>query len=561
MDFNELGLSHQLLTAINEMGFTVPTPIQQKAIPFLLQSEGDLIALAATGTGKTAAFGLPLLQNLSIQNKNITALILCPTRELCRQIAKELESFSRHIEHIDVVAVYGGAAIGPQIQKIKKGAQVVVATPGRIKDLQSRGVADLSNIELLVLDEADEMLNMGFEEDLNAILSQTPNDKQIALFSATLSPRIAQIAKNYLKNPKEISVGEKNKTVDTVEHRYHLVYHTQRYIALRHILDFNTDFYGIIFCKTKQSTAELSAALILDGYKAEALHGDVAQQQRDIVMQRFRDRAISILVATDVAARGIDVDSLTHVVHYELPEDPEAYIHRSGRTGRANKKGVSIAIVSPTEKRRLLFIQKMTKAPIQPMDLPTQKEIFAKRLEGLIQTLASHPEYKFKKWLGSYENQFDEISKEQLLDRLLAAEFGSLISFYQEAQEIRNVPNDMGKVKPPRSEAKGGSNKGGRSGQKNGGRFQNRKGGSSGYIKVVVGLGKKDGVSPKDVMGYINKTTGNRFINIGAIKICGDHCVVDIESEYANMVLTKSNNKKFDSKTVYVKPFNSKGKK
>ena len=553
MDFNELGLSHQLLTAIKEMGFAVPTPIQEKAIPFLLESKGDLIALAATGTGKTAAFGLPLLQNLKLKDSVISALILCPTRELCRQITKELMDFSKYMAHIDVVAVYGGAPIGPQIQKIKRGAQVVVATPGRIKDLQNRGVADLSHIKLLVLDEADEMLNMGFEEDLTEILSHTPNSKQIALFSATLSSRIGQIAKGYLKDPYEISVGEKNKTVDTVEHRYHLVYHTQRYIALRRILDFNSEFYGIIFCKTKQSTADITAALILDGYKAEALHGDIAQQQRDTVMQRFRDGLISILVATDVAARGIDVDNLTHVVHYELPEDPEAYIHRSGRTGRANKKGVSIAIVSPTEKKRLLFIQKLSKTPIALHPLPSVKEIFSRRLESFASSLLEESYYELKKWLVDYEERFKNITREQLLERLLNFEFGSLISYYQNCEEIRVVAGENEKNKNLSQQDKRKFSSKIKSSPRRSSCF-------SGYRKIVVSLGKKDGINPKDVMGYINKTTLNRSISIGSIKIYSDHSIVEIEEEYIDLVLAKANNKKFDSKTVYVKLYTVKGK-
>lgn len=601
MEMTELGLSQPLLKAISEMGFLQPTPIQEEAIPFLLENQGDLIALAATGTGKTAAFGLPLLQKLDTSVDSVQALVLCPTRELCRQITAELENFSRFLPAVSVVAIYGGASIGKQIQQLRHKVEVVIATPGRIKDLQERKAVDLSSIKMLVLDEADEMLNMGFEEDLTAILSQTPEEKQTALFSATLSPRIAKIANHYLHSPKEISVGVKNQARSSVEHYHYLVYHTQRYQALRRILDFNFDFYGIVFCKTRQTTADVASWLVRDGYKAEALHGEVAQIQRDTVMRRFRSGEIKILIATDVAARGIDVGNLTHVVHYELPEDSEAYIHRSGRTGRVDKTGISLAIVSPSERRKLSFLERLVKRKIELKELPSVTEIIERRLallrEELISFLQAESEEKecsegelveeghfsktkqgkerLKKSMVSqqkkamrlealmppYRGIFTDFSKEQLIDFLLNSKLDHFLRYYESCDPIKRVASiaagrstDRERKYAEPKEKKAGSEF-----------FKERRGAASSrkisakridgggkYQRFFVSLGKKDEIQPKDLIGFINQSTGDRTIPIGQIEMKSSFSFVEIESAYSDLVLKKSNGYLFKKRVIAV---------
>lgn len=593
MEMTELGLSQPLLKAISEMGFLQPTPIQEEAIPFLLENQGDLIALAATGTGKTAAFGLPLLQKLDTSVDSVQALVLCPTRELCRQITTELENFSRFLPAISVVAVYGGASIGKQIQQLRHKVEVVIATPGRIKDLQERKAVDLSSIKMLVLDEADEMLNMGFEEDLTAILSQTPVEKQTALFSATLSPRIAKIANHYLRSPKEISVGVKNQARSSVEHYHYLVYHTQRYQALRRILDFNFDFYGIVFCKTRQTTADVAAWLVRDGYKAEALHGEVAQIQRDTVMRRFRSGEIKILIATDVAARGIDVGNLTHVVHYELPEDSEAYIHRSGRTGRVDKTGISLAIVSPSERRKLSFLERLVKRKIELKELPSVTEIIERRLallrEELLAFLQVGSEEKecsevepleegdssktkqgkerlkkamrLETLIPLYRGIFTDFSKEQLIDFLLNAKLDHFLRYYESCDPIKQVASIAAgrstdrerKYAEPKEKKAGGEFFKERRGAASSRRISaKRTDGGGKYQRFFISLGKKDEIQPKDLIGFINQSTGDRTIPIGQIEMKSSFSFVEIESSYCDLVLKKSNGYLFKKRVVAV---------
>lgn len=559
MKMNELGLSEPLLRAVTEMGFTEATPIQEAVIPFLLAESRDLIALAATGTGKTAAFGLPLLQRLIPSDSRIQTLVLCPTRELCRQISQEFARFSRFLPSFRMVSVYGGAAIGRQIQAIKAGAQVVVATPGRMKDLLQRGVADLSALSFLVLDEADEMLTMGFEEELRSILALTPDSKQTALFSATLSPRIASIAAGYLHHPEEISVGLKNQAAVTVEHTAFCVHAPERYTALRLLLDANPHFYGIVFCRTRQKTAELAAMLQSDGYPAEALHGDIAQLQRDAVMRRFRSGSIKILVATDVAARGIDVECLSHVVHYELPEDPEAYIHRSGRTGRVGREGKSVAVITPAERRRLPYLERCVHHPIELKPLPSFSEVLQQRLQGLAEAcrVPSEEQPLSPEIRRAVDDAFDSVDRDALIQALISKTLLPLIAYYQALPPLKPVP-----VKPIASKAPRGGGHRPQSAPYSGGKrpFSGKRAAFSGEgsrtARFFCSLGKKDGISPKDIIGFINQTTGNRSIPIGQIELKPSFSFFEVESSYRQTVLQKSNGAFFKKRRVKVEPVN-----
>src|SRR5690606_22878037 len=371
--FHDLGLNEKLLKAVDELGFVNPTPIQQKAIPQILSSEKDLIALAQTGTGKTAAFGLPILEQLSVESRTVQAIILCPTRELCLQITKDLENFSKHLGSVAIQPVYGGADALKQINGLKKNPQIVVGTPGRTLDLIKRGALKINHVTWVVLDEADEMLNMGFREDIDAILETTPEEKQVLLFSATMMKEVRRIASEYMYKPEEIAIGKTNEASNDVEHHYYMVRANDRYLALKRLADINPNIYGIVFCRTRRETKEVADALIEDGYNADALHGDLSQAQRDTVMDKFRRKQLQILVATDVAARGIDVNELTHVINYNLPDDPEVYVHRSGRTGRAGNKGVSIVIAHSREGRRLKELEKVIGRKIEAKQVPTGK--------------------------------------------------------------------------------------------------------------------------------------------------------------------------------------------
>jgi ATP-dependent RNA helicase DeaD len=384
LTFKELGLSPNLLKGIDALGFTNPTPIQEKIIPMFFETKNDIVGLAQTGTGKTAAFGLPIIEQIDVKDKSVQALILSPTRELCIQIAKDLDNFSKHVNGLEVVPVYGGASIDTQVRALKRGAQIVVATPGRMLDLIKRKAANLSNINTVVLDEADEMLNMGFRDELDGILEQTSNSKRTLLFSATMPKEVARIAKNYMNNPTQITVGKQNAGADNVHHVYYQVHAHNRYKALKRIADINPDIYGLVFCRTRMETKEVADKLIKDGYNADALHGDLSQAQRDHVMKRFRERTLQMLVATDVAARGIDVTEISHVINYNLPEDNEIYTHRSGRTGRAGKSGVSIAIVNYREINRIPQIEKLIQKSFEKLLVPSGEEICEKQLFKLI---------------------------------------------------------------------------------------------------------------------------------------------------------------------------------
>lgn len=439
--FTDLGLSAPVLKAISELGFEHPTEIQKQAIPVLLGGENDLVALAQTGTGKTAAFGLPLLERIDTGSRTTQAIILAPTRELCLQITNEMQSYARHIPGFSVVAVYGGASIQEQARSLKRGAHIIAATPGRIKDMISRGLADLSKVEYCVLDEADEMLNMGFYEDLTDILSHTPADKSTWLFSATMPDAVSRIAKDFMHQPVEVTVGGRNEATATVRHEYYLVSGRDRYAALRRLADANPGLFSVIFCRTKRDCQKVAEKLIEDGYNAGALHGDLSQQQRDLVMGAFRKRQLQMLVATDVAARGIDVDDVTHVIHYQLPDEIETYTHRSGRTGRAGKSGVSMIIMTRSERGRIRALERITGRPFEEIPLPSGKEICEIQLYHLADSIRNteiHPEVKA--YLPAVNDLLEGLDRDALIAKMVSVEFSRFAAFYSKTEDPKRSP-------------------------------------------------------------------------------------------------------------------------
>ena len=419
--FQELGVSEEILRAITELGYENPMPVQEEVIPYLLGNGNDVVALAQTGTGKTAAFGLPLIQKIEVKNRVPQALVLCPTRELCLQIAGDLTDYSKYVDGLRVLPVYGGSSIESQIRNLKKGVHIIVATPGRLLDLMERGTVKLGTIRDVVMDEADEMLNMGFTDSINAILADVPEDRNTLLFSATMSPEIARIAKNYLRDPKEITIGTRNEGNKNVNHLYYMVHAKDKYLALKRIVDYYPQIYGIIFCRTRKETQEIADKLIQDGYNADSLHGELSQQQRDLVMQKFRQRHLQLLVATDVAARGLDVDDLTHVIHYGLPDDTESYTHRSGRTGRAGKTGTSIAIMNLREKGRMREIEKIINKKFVAGEMPTGKQICEKQLIKVIDDIEKVKvnEEEIADFLPDIYRKLDWLEKEDIIKRMV----------------------------------------------------------------------------------------------------------------------------------------------
>ena len=424
--FKSLGLNAELLKAVEKLGFETPTDVQDKVIPILLEQDTDLVALAQTGTGKTAAFGFPMLQRIDSTNRRTQGLILSPTRELCIQITNDMVVYGKAIKGVNVVAIYGGANIQEQANKIKRGAQIVVATPGRLKDMIKRRLVDISAIKYCVLDEADEMLNMGFYEDIKDILTHTPNDKNSWLFSATMPPEVNRIAKKFMNNPQEITVGTKNSSAKNIDHQYFIVPGRERYAALRAVVSMNTDIFGVVFCRTKIETQKVADKLIQDGYKAAAIHGDLSQNQRDIVMQSFRKKRIQLLVATDVAARGIDVDDITHVINYQLPDETEVYTHRSGRTGRAGKKGTSIIFVTKSDRRKIKSIENKLQTKLSEIQMPSAEEVFTSKINHWVEQVKTTPiKSDLHNHLPKVINAFEELTKETLIELILSKEFKS----------------------------------------------------------------------------------------------------------------------------------------
>ena len=498
--FQELGLNQDLLNAVADLGFTKPSEVQEKAIPTLLAEERDLVALAQTGTGKTAAFGFPMLQKINVDSRTTQGLILSPTRELCLQITNELKLYGKYCKGLNVVAIYGGASITEQARQVKRGAQIIVATPGRMKDMISRNLVDISKIEYSVLDEADEMLNMGFYEDITDILSYTPDDKSTWLFSATMPKEVATIARKFMYNPIEITVGNRNESTSQVSHEYYQVNGRDRYLALKRLADANPDIFSVIFCRTKRDTQKVAEKLIDDGYSAGALHGDLSQNQRDLVMKSFRNKQIQMLVATDVAARGIDVDDITHVINYQLPDEIETYTHRSGRTGRAGKTGVSMVIVAKSELRKINAIERIIKKKFEKKDIPSGMEICEVQLMSLANKMHNTEiNHEIDAFLESINELFDDTSKEELIKKFFSVEFTRFYNYYQKAKDLTVTDSsDGGGRTPSANETRYFINVG----RKDGYDWMSLKD----FIKEVLDLGRDDvfKVDVKDSFSFFN---------------------------------------------------------
>ncbi len=547
--FEELGVSSEILRAIEEMGFVQPMPVQEEVIPYLLGEGNDVIALAQTGTGKTAAFGIPLLQKIDPEREETQALILSPTRELCLQIADDIRDFSKYMEGIHVVAVYGGASIEQQIRALRHGAQIIVATPGRLIDLMNRGKAVLDNVTNVVLDEADEMLNMGFSESINEIFEHLPKNEKgedgtvkghnTLLFSATMSREIEKIALSYLHNHKEIVVGSRNEGAENVNHIYYMVHAKDKYLALKRIVDFYPRIFAIIFCRTKIETQEVADKLIKDGYNAESLHGDLSQQQRDLTMQKFRQHLTQLLVATDVAARGLDVDDLTHVINYGLPDDIENYTHRSGRTGRAGKKGTSISIIHTKEKHKIRKIEKEIGKDFEECDIPTADEICKKQLYKVMDQIVKTDvlEDEIAPFMQDISRFFEYIDKEDIIKKIVSVEFGKFLSYYANAPEI---------VKPDLGRGRRGEGEGRASGKDRG---RNRRQTEAGYHRLFINLGKKDGFYPGEMMQFLNKHVAGH-VEVGHIDLGNTMSFFDVVEQDARRVMNSLTGTRYKGREV-----------
>lgn len=525
MDFKEFGFKEEINKAIEDLGFKTPMPVQEQAIPTILYNDINLIALAQTGTGKTAAFGLPIINRIDFDNKDVQALVICPTRELCIQIANDLKKYSKYLKSAKIVPVYGGASIELQIKDLKKKPQIVVATPGRLNDLLLRKKINISSINYMVLDEADEMLNMGFKDDLDNILSATSENKNTYLFSATMPKEVEQIAKEYITNPVRIQIGERNQGSDNVQHFYYLVHQKDRYLALKRIADYYPNIYGIIFCRTKVETQEVADMLIKDGYNADSLHGDLSQAQRDHVMSRFRLRNIQMLVATDVAARGLDVNNLTHVINYELPDELEQYVHRSGRTGRADNQGISIAIINLKEKHKIKKLEKVLKKEISKAKIPTGQEVCKKQLFNMINRVENvETDYEeIDRFLPEISKKLSWMDREELIKHFVSLEFTSLLSYYRDAVDL-NIDESLEKEKIRRENNQ-------RSKQKRERHFD-----KSLFSTLSINLGYKDKVVPQRIIGMINDYTPHRRIEIGKIDITDRCSFVEVKNDGVDAV-------------------------
>ncbi|MBC8343422.1 MAG: DEAD/DEAH box helicase [Bacteroidetes bacterium] len=523
--FDSLGLSSEILKAITEIGFEIPTPIQEKTIPVLLGSKSDIISLAQTGTGKTAAFGLPLIELSDPLSLDVQALVLSPTRELCVQITKDIANYSKYLNDYHVTAVYGGADIGKQTRDLKRNPQIVVGTPGRVLDMIKRRILKVQHIKYLVLDEADEMLNMGFKDELDAILLNTPKDKRTFLFSATMPDDIIKIADNYMKNPVEITAGKKNIGADDVSHEYYVVQAKDRYEALKRLADMNPKIYGIVFCRTRKETKEIADKLIGDGYNADALHGDLSQAQRDFVMNRFRSKTVQMLVATDVAARGLDVNDLTHVINYNLPDELELYIHRSGRTGRAGKKGVCLSIIHIRDKRKIRDIEKMLSKKFELKEVPNGYEICGKQLFNLIDRMENTEvnEAEIEAYMPEIYKKLDWMSREDLIKRFVSVEFNRFLSYYENSRDLNKV------------ESGGRSERSGRADR------EKRRSGNGDFSRFFINLGIKQGLNPARLMGLINEQTRSKDMEIGRIEIMKKFSFFEVEKSFENSILSSFN--------------------
>ena len=535
--FEELGVNEAIRSAILELGFEHPMPVQEEVIPYLLGENNDVIALAQTGTGKTAAYGIPVLQKTDATKKATQALILSPTRELCLQIADDLKGFGKYIDGLHVVAVYGGASIITQIHELKHGAQIIVATPGRLIDLMERGVVKLENVRNVVLDEADEMLNMGFSDSINTIFEAVPADRNTLLFSATMSKEIEKIAKSYLTDYKEIVVGSRNEGAESVNHIYYLVNAKDKYLALKRIADFYPHIFAIIFCRTKIETQEVADKLIKDGYNAEALHGDLSQQQRDLTMQKFRQHTVQLLVATDVAARGLDVDDLTHVINYGLPDDVENYTHRSGRTGRAGKKGTSISIIHTREKSKVRNIEKIIGKDFVDGELPSPEEICKKQLYKVMDDIMKTDvdEEQIEPYMKEIDRQFEYIDKEDIIKKMVTITFGRFLDYYKNAPQILK-PSSKRNERSERAER-------GASGSR-----RPRKA-EAGFRRLFINLGKQDGFYPGEIMQFMNHHIHGRQ-EVGHIDLLQRFSYIEVPKADAEKVMRALNGLSYKGREV-----------
>ena len=517
--FEELGVSEEIRRAIEEMGYAYPMPVQEEVIPYLLENGHDVVALAQTGTGKTAAFGLPLIQKTDVGDNRPQSLILCPTRELCLQIAGDLNDYSKYVDGLKVLPVYGGSSIESQVRSLKKGVHIIVATPGRLLDLMKRRTVSLATVTNVVMDEADEMLNMGFSEDINAILSEVPQERNTLLFSATMSDEIARISKNYLHDAREITIGRRNEGTANVRHVVYMVHAKDKYETLKRIVDYNPKIYGIIFCRTKRETQEIADKLMQEGYNADSLHGDLSQAQRDLVMQKFRIRNLQLLVATDVAARGLDVDDLTHIINYGLPDDTESYTHRSGRTGRAGKTGTSVAIVNLKERGKIRAIEKAIGKQFEKGEVPTAWQICKKQLFKVIDDLEKVKvnEEEINEFMPEIYRKLDWLGKEDLIKRVVSHEFNRFFEYYRDKDEIETV-SDSKKEQRVREE-----NKGPRKAE-------------AGYVRMHINLGKIDRFNLRGLMAMLNDNTRRR-VDVGRVDLMKKFSFFEVEEKEAGNVL------------------------
>ena len=522
--FEQLGLDEPILKAISDMGFETPSEIQQKAIPTLLANGADMVALAQTGTGKTAAFGFPLLQLIDTDSRVTQGLILSPTRELCLQIASELRNYAKYLPKVNVVAVYGGASIEEQARSLKKGAQIIVATPGRMQDMIRRNFVDISHINYCVLDEADEMLNMGFYEDITAILSHTPQEKSTWLFSATMPNEVAKIARKFMRKPIEITVGTRNQATSTVQHEYYVVSGRHRYQALKRLADANPDIFSVVFCRTKRDTQAVAEKLIEDGYNAAALHGDLSQNQRDLVMKSFRARQIQMLVATDVAARGIDVDDITHVIHYQLPDEIETYNHRSGRTGRAGKSGISMVILPKSEVKKIKTIEKMIGQPFEQKQLPSGMEICEIQLYHLANNLKNtEVNPAIDDYLPAIYKELKEVNREELIKKIFSVEFTRFFNYYKNAENL-SVENER----------------------------ESRSGGNSDEVRYFINIGERDGYDWKSLKDFLKATLNLGRDDVFKVDVKNSFSFFNTDADLSDLVMDTFNDFQLDGRFINV---------
>ena len=541
MTFSELGVREDLVRAITEMGFVAPMPVQEKVIPHLLNEDSDVVALAQTGTGKTAAFGLPVLQRINIEDNFPQALILSPTRELCLQIAGDLADYSKYIPHLTVLPVYGGSSIESQIRALRNGVQIIVATPGRLLDLLERKTVNLDQVHTVILDEADEMLNMGFVDDINSILENGPEERKMLLFSATMPREIANIAARYMRNPTEYVVGSRNEGAENVRHIYFMVKAADKYLALKRVVDYHPNIYGIIFCRTRRDTQEIADHLMSEGYDADSLHGDLSQAQRDTVMKKFRERNLQLLVATDVAARGLDVDDLTHVINFGLPDETSVYTHRSVRTVRAGKNGVSISIVHSREKGKIKDIEKSIQKKFERMEVPQPKAIIEKQLYNLADRIekVEVQEDEIAKYLPGILRKLTWLSGEDLLKRVLSIEFNRLLNYYKDAPNVENIAESgdrKGKREPGTSKSK---------------QEKDRRTAEAGYERVYVNAGKADGFFAQNIIEIINRNVSGDRVDIGRIDLMTSYSLFDVRQGEAKRVIKAMKGHDFFGKRLF----------